>query len=83
MLNDKTVAVVVPCYNEEKQIGIVIETMPDFVDRIIIVNDNSTDKTAETVQLYIEANQLYPHELKKKHGKVKENRFNRAEMVVQ
>ena len=53
MLNGKTVAVVIPAYNEEKQIGIVIETMPDFVDRLVIVNDCSKDKTAESVQQYI------------------------------
>jgi len=53
MLNNKTVAVVVPAYNEEKQIGQVIETMPDFVDRIIVVNDCSTDKTEEVVKQYI------------------------------
>ena len=46
MLNNKTVAVVIPAYNEEKQIIHVISTMPDFVDRIIVVNDCSTDKTA-------------------------------------
>ena len=40
MLQDKTVAVVVPAYNEEKQIGMVIETMPEFVDRIIVVNED-------------------------------------------
>ena len=39
MLKGKTIAVVVPSYNEEKQIGMVIESMPDYVDRIIIVND--------------------------------------------
>ncbi|MCS6819295.1 MAG: glycosyltransferase family 2 protein [Chitinophagales bacterium] len=53
MLLNKTIAVVVPCYNEEKQIGIVIETMPDFVDRIVVVNDCSKDKTAEVVMKYI------------------------------
>ena len=52
MLNGKTVAVVVPAYNEEAQIGKVIETMPMFVDRIIIVNDCSKDKTASVVQEY-------------------------------
>jgi len=50
MLNNKTIAVVVPAYNEENQIGIVIETMPDFVDRIIIINDMSNDKTEEIVK---------------------------------
>ncbi len=47
MLNGKTVAVVVPAYNEATQIGRVIDSMPGFVDRIIVVNDRSTDQTAE------------------------------------
>ena len=50
----KTVAVVVPAYNEEAQILKVIETMPAFVDRIVVVNDGSDDRTAEVVKAYIE-----------------------------
>jgi glycosyltransferase involved in cell wall biosynthesis len=46
----KTVAVVVPCYNEEQQIERVLATMPDFVDCVIVVNDASTDGTAEVVR---------------------------------
>ncbi|MQK95717.1 glycosyltransferase, partial [Escherichia coli] len=53
MLQGKKVAVVVPCYNEESQIGMVIETMPSFVDRIVVVNDKSKDRTAEVVLDYI------------------------------
>jgi glycosyltransferase involved in cell wall biosynthesis len=53
MINNKKIAVVVPAYNEEKQIGFVIKSMPAFVDRIIIVNDNSTDGTAEAVKKFI------------------------------
>jgi len=41
------VGVVVPCYNEERQIGKVLETMPDFVDHIIVVDDRSSDATLE------------------------------------
>lgn len=52
MLDNKTVAVVVPCYNEEEQIGMVIESMPAYVDKIVIVNDLSTDKTSEIVESY-------------------------------
>ncbi len=54
MLKNKTIAVVVPAYNEETQIGVVIETMPDYVDRIVIVNDASSDSTLEVVKQYME-----------------------------
>ena len=53
MYRDKTVAVVVPAYNEEVLIRTVIETMPAFVDKIIIVNDKSTDNTAVVVREYV------------------------------
>lgn len=55
MLNNKKVAVVVPAFNEENLIGMVIETMPSFVDRIIIVNDKSSDKTEEVIKRYIQS----------------------------
>lgn len=45
MLKRKKISVVVPAYNEEKLIRQVIETMPVFVDKIIIVDDCSKDKT--------------------------------------
>jgi glycosyltransferase involved in cell wall biosynthesis len=46
----KTVAVVVPAYKEEKLISRVIETMPEYVDHIIIVDDCSPDRTSEVVK---------------------------------
>ncbi len=52
MYKGKTVCVVVPAYNEEKLIGRVIETMPDYVDKIVAVDDKSTDKTGEIVRNY-------------------------------
>jgi glycosyltransferase involved in cell wall biosynthesis len=48
----KTIAVVVPAYNEEKLIGKVLETMPDFVDVVIVVDDASTDRTPDIVASY-------------------------------
>jgi len=48
----KTVAVVVPAYNEEKLIGTVLDTMPAFVDLILVVDDASTDRTHEIVVSY-------------------------------
>ena len=55
MYEDKTIGVVVPCYNEETQVGKVLETMPDFVDCIIVVDDCSSDGTAEVVDRHIES----------------------------
>ncbi|MGE3540963.1 MAG: glycosyltransferase family 2 protein [Candidatus Tectimicrobiota bacterium] len=52
MYEGKTVAVVVPAYNEEKLIGTVLDTMPDFVDLIIVVDDTSTDGTYDLVNAY-------------------------------
>lgn len=43
------IAAVVPAFNEEKMIATVIETMPDFVDEIVIVDDCSTDATSAVV----------------------------------
>jgi glycosyltransferase involved in cell wall biosynthesis len=50
MLNNKRIGAVVPAYNEEKQIGMVLGTMPDLVDVIIVVDDASRDKTAQIVE---------------------------------
>jgi glycosyltransferase involved in cell wall biosynthesis len=49
MYLEKTIAVVVPAYNEEKLIGQTLSSMPGFVDKIIVVNDRSTDKTSEAI----------------------------------
>ena len=50
MFEGSSIAAVVPCYQEETQIRIVIETMPSFIDKIIIVDDRSPDRTAEIVR---------------------------------
>lgn len=50
MYQGRTIGVVVPAYNEEGFVGTVIETMPDFVDRIYVVDDCSTDGTWAEIQ---------------------------------
>lgn len=55
MFEGAQVAVVIPCYNEGHLVGRVIETMPDFVDRLYLVDDQSSDDTAEVIQRYAEA----------------------------
>jgi len=41
------VGVVVPARNEEKHIGKVLENVPELVDKVIVVDDGSTDDTAK------------------------------------
>ena len=81
-LNNKTIAVVVPAYNEAKQIGHVIESMPDFVDRIVVVNDKSTDGTEQIVKEYIVKTGKSDMNIRRWNGKPEPNRYNRAEILL-
>ena len=50
MLEQKSIAVVIPAHDEEKLIGETISGIPGFVDRIIVVDDRSSDGTAAVVE---------------------------------
>lgn len=50
MYRDKRIGVIVPAHNEEKLISKTIKSIPDFVDRIIVVDDCSTDGTLAIVK---------------------------------
>lgn len=47
MIKGKTVAVVIPAFNEELLIGKVLQSIPSFVDNVIVIDDGSADRTAE------------------------------------
>lgn len=44
------IKVIIPAYNEADSIGHVINDIPNIVDEIIVVNNNSTDATEENAQ---------------------------------
>ena len=41
------IKVIIPAFNEEKSIAKVIQDLPSIVDEIVVVNNNSSDKTGE------------------------------------
>lgn len=45
MRHDLKVSVVMPCYNEERGVAECLRLMPDFVDEVIVVDNNSSDRT--------------------------------------
>ena len=53
MYRGKKISVVVPAYNEEKLIIPTLQSIPDYVDTVFVVNDGSKDATREKVESQI------------------------------
>ena len=83
MLKNKTVAVVIPAYREESQIGMVLETIPAFVDRVVVVNDCSKDRTAEVVKSYISKMGKSDTVITEFRYSDADMHYNRAKMLLQ
>lgn len=50
MIDGKTISLIVPCKNEAGIIAAFIKRVPKYVDEIIIVDNNSTDNTADVAR---------------------------------
>jgi glycosyltransferase involved in cell wall biosynthesis len=46
------ITVIIPAFNEEHAIGKVIDAIPDFVDEVIVTNNNSKDRTSEVAKAH-------------------------------
>ncbi|RME95000.1 MAG: glycosyltransferase, partial [Alphaproteobacteria bacterium] len=47
MKENRSIGVVIPALNEEEAIGGVIAELPDWVDRVVVVDNGSSDGTAQ------------------------------------
>lgn len=69
MYREKSIAVIVPAYNEEKLIGRVLRSVPAFVDHIVVIDDASQDQTGEMVKEHQkEDSRIVYFRLKKNEG---------------
>mgnify|MGYP005839456557 FL=1 len=75
MYKGRKISVVVPCYNEEAGVPRVMQDMPEIVDEVIIVDNNSRDRTAEVAR---SLGAVVVHEAKQGYGAAHKAGFRRA-----
>jgi glycosyltransferase involved in cell wall biosynthesis len=46
----QSITVVIPCLNEEQGVEQILRQMPEFVDEVIVVDNGSTDRSAEVAR---------------------------------
>lgn len=68
-LESTRIGVVVPAYNEELLIGETLNGIPEYVDRIYVIDDGSIDRTGEIVKKFGDSRIVYlRHEVNKGVG---------------
>jgi glycosyltransferase involved in cell wall biosynthesis len=50
MYKNHRITVIIPCLNEEQGVDQILRRMPEFVDEVIVVDNGSTDRTAQIAQ---------------------------------
>ncbi|SEN66376.1 Glycosyltransferase involved in cell wall bisynthesis [Flavobacterium sp. CF108] len=77
LLDSTSFCVIVPTYNNHKTLKKVLDSILDFTQNIIIVNDGSTDETNEILKQYLQFTQIHhPKNLGK--GRALRNGFRKA-----
>ncbi len=75
MYKGSRITVVIPCLNEEAGIRKVLTDLPGFVDEVIVVDNNSTDRTAEVARAM---NAIVVKETNRGYGRSYKKGFARA-----
>jgi dolichol-phosphate hexosyltransferase len=75
MYKGSRITVVIPCLNEEEGIQRVLTELPDFVDEAVVVDNNSTDRTAEVAR---SMGAIVVRELHRGYGRAYKKGFSHA-----
>jgi hypothetical protein len=75
MYKGRKITVVIPCLNEESGIRKVLSALPDFVDESIIVDNDSTDRTAAVAR---DMGAIVISELQRGYGRAYKSGFRHA-----
>lgn len=79
MIDDKRVAVVIPAFNVAARVARVIETLPSWVDRVLLVDDGSMDGTARVAARVDRAGvEILTHEINRGVGAAIATGYKRA-----
>jgi len=46
------VSLILPCYNEEQALPLILKAIPEFINEVIVVDNGSTDKSRAIAQQY-------------------------------
>ena len=75
MYKGSRITVVIPCLNEEEGIQKVLSELPDFVDEAVVVDNASTDRTADVAR---SMGALVVRELSRGYGRAYKKGFSHA-----
>jgi glycosyltransferase involved in cell wall biosynthesis len=70
MYRSKSVAVVIPAYDEEELIGETLLSIPEYVDNVYAVDDCSSDRTRDVIRNYAQKDRRIHPVLREKNGGV-------------
>jgi glycosyltransferase involved in cell wall biosynthesis len=79
MYRGKRISVVIPCHNEEEGIRSVLAQMPPIVDEVVVVDNASTDRTADVARTL---GARVVHESRKGYGRAYKTGFAQAKGEV-
>jgi glycosyltransferase involved in cell wall biosynthesis len=79
----RTLSIVIPCFNEETTIAEILRrvlevNIPGWKKEIVVVNDSSTDKTAEILKTFKDKIIVHTHEVNQGKGTAVKNGLARA-----